>query len=147
MIESCKVEDKEKNRGRKDITRKEFLKAMNSINEDLNFTMELCDDFENLRLPTLSFSMWQDVDGLKHTYFEKSMRNQTLLLERTSRSRQSLISILSNELTRCMEVLDERLEKDEIIAVINKFIQQLINSEFSWVQCREIVVSSRKKTK
>ena len=41
-----------------------------------------------------------------------------------------------------MEVLDERLEKSEIIAVIDKFVQQLVNSEFSWTQCREIVISS-----
>ena len=70
------------------------------------------------------------------------MRNQVLLLERTSMSRQSLISILSNELTRRLEVLDEKMEKEETIAVIDKFIQQLVNSEFNWNQCREIVVSS-----
>ena len=57
-------------------------------------------------------------------------------------SRQSLISILSNELTRRLEVLDEHLDNTEIIAVINKFVQQLVNSEFGWKQCREIVVSS-----
>ena len=72
--------------------------------------MELCSDFEDLRLPTLSFSMWQEKDCIKHSYFEKSMRNQVLLLERTSMSRQSLISILSNELTRRLEVLDEKMD-------------------------------------
>ena len=142
VLEDCKNDDIRGNRGREDITRVEVLKAMNSINEDLSFTMELCGDFSDLRLPTLSFSMWQDEECIKHSYFEKSMRNQTLLLERTSMSRQSLFSILSNELTRRMEVLDERLEKSEIIAVIDKFVQQLVNSEFSWTQCREIVISS-----
>ena len=70
------------------------------------------------------------------------MRNQTLLLERTAMSRQSLISILSNELTRRLEVLDEKLDRNEVIAVIDKFTQQLVNSEFNWYQCREIIVSS-----
>ena len=142
VIESCKVEDIKNNRSRREITREEVLKAMNNVNNDLTFTMELCEDFEDKRLPTLSFSMWLEKDGIHHSYFEKSMRNQTLLLERTSMSRQSLISILSNELTRRLEVLDERLSNNEVIAVINKFTQQLVNSEFSWKQCREIVVSS-----
>ena len=92
---------------------------MNIVNSDLNFTMELCSDFPGERLPTLSFSLWMDKEGLKHTYFEKGMRNQTLLLERTSMSRQSLFSILSNELRRRLETLDEKLEKKETISIFN----------------------------
>ena len=54
--------------------------------------------------------------------------------------RQSLYNILSNELNRRLEVLNDQLENEEIISVVDKFIQQLVNSEFSWHQCREIVV-------
>ena len=67
--------------------------------------METCSDFEGGKLPTLSSSVWQDIEGLKHTYFDKVMRNQVLLVERIFMSRQSLISILSNELRRRMEVI------------------------------------------
>ena len=104
--------------------------------------MELCKDFPNERLPTLSFSMWQDIGGLKHTYYEKEMKNQTLLLERTSLNRQSLYSILSNELRRRLETLDDELGQAETIEIIDTYIQQLVDSEFNWRQIREIIVSS-----
>ena len=31
---------------------------MKSVNSDLTFTMELCQDFNDGRIPTLSFSLW-----------------------------------------------------------------------------------------
>ena len=107
VIAGCKEDDINNDRCRHELTRTEVLKAMNSINPDLKFTMELCEDFPKNRLPTLSFSIWAEKGGLKHTYYEKSMKNQVLLLERTSMSRQSLYSILSNELRRRLETLDE----------------------------------------
>ena len=55
-----------------------MLKAMNSVNSDLQFSMEICKDFEEGKLPTLSFSNWPEENGLMHTYFEKIMRNQIL---------------------------------------------------------------------
>ena len=141
VVEDKEKEDKENNINRQELTRNEMLKAMNSVNTDLQFTMEICSDFEGERLPTLSFSIWQANDGLKHTYFEKTMRNQILLMERTSMSRQSLYSILSNELNRRLEVLDEKISKEEMVEVVDKFIQQLVNSEFKPKQIREIVIS------
>ena len=141
VIDECKLADVESNRSKQDIIKVEVLKAMNSVNRDLKFTMEVCEDFEDMRLPTLSFSMLPDREGIRHSNFEKSMRNQTLLLERTSMSKQSLINILSNELSKRLEVIDVELDNEEVIAVVNKFIQQLVNSEFGWKQCKEIVVS------
>ena len=37
-----------------ELTRKEVLKVMNMISNDLEFTMELCKDFPDLKLPTLT---------------------------------------------------------------------------------------------
>ena len=56
-------------------------------------------------------------------------------------SRQSLYNILSNELQRRLEVLDELVSKEDMVKVINKLIQQLINSEFKLKQIPEIVIS------
>ena len=104
-------------------------KFWNSVNSDLSFTMKLFSDFPGERLPTLtiSFSRWCEKDGLKNTYFEKEMCNQTVLLGRTSISRQSIISILSNELRRRLETLDETLSQQETVAIIDKYIQQPMN--------------------
>ena len=54
---------------RAELTRKEVLKAMNMVNPDLEFTMELCSDFKNDKLPTLSFALFTGENGLEHTYY------------------------------------------------------------------------------
>ena len=142
-----KLEDIENDIGWHELTRNEMLKAMNSINGDLQFTMEICKDFLGEKLLTLSFSIWPEFNGLKHTYFEKSMRNQVLLVERTAMSRQALYNVLSNELRRRMEVLDEEISEKDMLEVVERFVQQLVNSEFNVKQIREIVLSgvNRKK--
>ena len=84
---------------------------MNSVSPDIQFTMELVSDFDDQRLPTLSFSMWPSEHGIMHSYFEKHMRNQVLLVERSALGKQPLFAILSNELRRRLEVLDDKLPK------------------------------------
>ena len=126
---------------RTELTRQEILIAMNSVNSDLQFTMELHTDFGDNRLPTLSFALWPEGDGLNHSYFEKEMRNQVLVVERSALSRNSIMAIMSNELRRRLEVLGESVNLIEKEKVINKYAQQLVNSEYNWKQIREIVVS------
>ena len=62
-----------KNRSKKELTCTEVSKLMNDINEDLKFTTETEEEFKNRRLPTLSFEIWCDEDGIRHSYFEKPM--------------------------------------------------------------------------
>ena len=81
--------------------------------------MDICSDFEGGKLPTLSFSVWEDAEGLEHTYFEKAVRNQVLLVERIAMSRKSLYSILSNKLNKRLEVLDEKISKEDMVEVVN----------------------------
>ena len=57
---------------------KEILKAMNSINKDLEFTIEKETDFQNAKLPTLGFELWSTRESLRHSYFEKPMKSQVL---------------------------------------------------------------------
>ena len=50
------------------------LEAANTINKDLEFTMEIPEDFENGRIPTLDTDWWQMGDyQINHGYFEKAM--------------------------------------------------------------------------
>ena len=46
-------EDNNRGRTKQEVTKEQILIAMNSVNEDLNFTMETHLDFEDKRLPTL----------------------------------------------------------------------------------------------
>ena len=60
------------------------LVAMNSINVDLVFTVEVASDFQDNRLPTLDFFFWPEWWGLNHSFYEKSMRTPYLTMKRSS---------------------------------------------------------------
>ena len=143
-IVSCEekaIEDIDNNRDRAELTRTEMLKAMNDISEDLEFTMEICKDFPDMKLPTLSFSLYAGEKGLMHTYYEKLMKNQTLIVERSAIGKQQVMNIMSNELIRRLEVTSSDLEQSELNKIVDVYTQQLVNSEYSWRQAHEIVTS------
>ena len=96
----CKEIDELAEESRENLTEREFRKMMNTINNDLEFTTETEKDFQNSRLPTLSFELWSTENGLAHSYFEKEMRSQVLTVKRSSMPEKSKFSILVNELNR-----------------------------------------------
>ena len=144
VYEDKAINDIDENIDRVELTRTEVLKAMNSICEDIEFTMELSSDFGDNKLPTLSFSLYANDMGIMHTYFEKQMKNQTLVVERSALGRQQIMNIMSNELIRRLEVTSSELEQCELNSIVDKFTQQLVNSEYCWKQCHEIIVSGLK---
>ena len=125
-------------------TEREMKEAMNSVSEDLMFTTETEDDFNNKRLPTLSFQVWSEKSGLRHSYFEKDMRAQILTMKKSSQSEQSKYSILVNELTRRFEVVDKDIDVEERVSIVDHYTQQLVNSGYGEEQIRDIVESSLK---
>ena len=91
--------------------------AQNSINPDLKFTTEISEDFPDSKLPTLDFKEWLLQNGhIMHTYFEKPMKNQVLLMKRSAMASKQKYQILSNELTRrlsnCNRAGTEQAEKN-----------------------------------
>ena len=110
--------------------------AMCDVSEDLQFTMETETDFDTKRLPTLSFEMWSEKTGIRHSYFEKGMRSQILTMKRSSQSENSKYSILVNELNRRFEVMDKDISINEKVSVIDHYCQQLINSGYRIEQIR-----------
>ena len=146
-LECWKKEDEERNRCKKELTQTEIQKLMNDINIDLRFTTEREEDFDNRRLPTLSFEMWCDPEGIRHSYFEKPMRSQILTMNRSSQAENSKFSILVNELSRRFEMMDNKITTEEKIETIDHFTQQLVNSEYNEKQIKEIIVSSLKGIK
>ena len=125
-------------------TKVRVQEAMNSINPDLQFTMELGEDFEDGRLPTLSFSLWEEPWGISHSYFEKKVRSQVLLMERSAMGTNSKFSIMSNELRRRFEVLNENVSRREKVQIIDKYTKQLVNSGYKRHQIFEIITSALK---
>ena len=75
--------------------------AMEAINPDLKFTVEIQEEYEDNKMPTLDFKSWLLRNGhLLHTYYEKPMKNQLLLMKRSAMATRQKYTILANELTR-----------------------------------------------
>ena len=117
--------------------------AMNSINPDLLFTVELREDFVDGKLPTLDCRIWYNEDWtLNHTYFEKEMKSQLMIPEKSAMSDKQKISILSNDLVRRLSIIKmEQVEEGEEEKVIDQFTGQLKTSGYGRKKSREIVVS------
>ena len=117
--------------------------AMDSINEDLKFTTEVAEDFEDKRLPTLDFSMWlMKFYRINHTYFQKCMKTPYVLMKRSAMSEQQKMSILSNELIRRLSnINDEETSDDEKIVVLESYIKEMKTSEYGRKQIKESLVS------
>ena len=92
----------------------------------------------------MSFQLWLEKGGVRHSYFEKDMRAQVLTMKRSSQSEQSKYSILVNELTRRFEVMDKDISVAEKTEIVDHYTQQLRNSGYSSDQIRDIVQSSLK---
>ena len=75
------------------------------------------------------------------------MKNQTLLMERSSLGTQHKMNIMTNELRRRLEVIGENLPQIERNEIVEKYTQQLINSENKWKQVRNIIISGLKGQK
>ena len=118
-----------------------LLPVMNSINTDLEFTTELREDFQDRKLPTLDCKLWLEEDGsLNHTYFEKDMRSQLVIPEKSAMAMSQKISILSNDLVRRLSNINvEKVEEEDKVRVVEHFITQLKNSGYDRMKAREIV--------
>ena len=116
--------------------------AMCHVSEDLDFTVEVAEEFENERLPTLDFSLWLEEGQITHSYFQKPMKTPFVIMERSAMSYQQKMEILSNETARRLTNIDhERLGKKEIMEVLEQFTQELRNSEYKVEQARDILIS------
>ena len=116
---------------------------MNSINQDLEFTVESPADFEGEKLPTLDFKVWQEKDQtLNHTYCQKQMKTPLVVMSRSGMSVQQKVQILANELTRRLSNINQdRTTQEEHYRVIEQFTQELRNSEYNHRTAQEIVIS------
>ena len=65
-----------------------------------------------------------------------------MTMARSSQSENSKISNSVNELNCRFEMMDNNISDEEKIAEVDHYIQQLVNSEYSVSQIRDIVMSS-----
>jgi hypothetical protein len=140
--EEAEIEDLARNESSEQRMARRCLVAMNSLNEDLVFTVEVASDFPDKRLPTLDFFLWPEEWGLNHSFFQKSMRTPYVTMRRSAMGDQQKYSILANDLVRRLSNINiNRVSQEEIMRIIEDFIQMLVTSGYERNQAREIIVS------
>ena len=145
MCETAKADDISRNETTERRMARVCLVAMNSINPDLTFTVEVCSDFPDNRLPTLDFLLWPEWWGINHSFFEKAMRTPYLTMQRSAMSDHQRYSILSIDLVRRLSNINiGKVSQDEVLKVVEKFILLLVTSGYDRPQAREAVVSGIK---
>ena len=116
------------------------LPAMNSVNPNLTFTTECPEDFQGNRLPTLDFVLWMVRGTLFHSYYEKSMRLQYTILQRSAMGQHQKMAILGNELIRRLSNIHSAVLEEEIEPVVEHYIGQMKNSGYSRKETKEVIV-------
>ena len=119
------------------------VETMNDINKNLEFTVEAPEDFNQEKLPTLDFTIWQEENKtINHSYYQKPMKSPLVIMARSGMGKQQKMQILANDLTRRLSNVNTNNTKtQEKINIIEKFTQELKNSEYQHRTAREIVIS------
>ena len=141
--EEWKKEDMEKDQTDLKRMGEVCLEVMNSIEEDMQFTVESEEDFENGRLQTLDFEAWFDAQEgvVKHHFFEKKMRTPLVIMERSAMSTKQKYSILANDLVRRLSNMGQSITMDEYVGVIDDYTYKLKASGYNQDQAREVIMS------
>ena len=130
-------------------TAKEMKKLMDSINPDLKFEIELEEDFEENKLPTLDTSLWIDrkvgaPPVIRFEFYEKPMNNKFCMLERSAMAETAKLASLSQDLVRRMQNTCLEIPQDRRNKIVDGFVRKLVRSGYKRSQVREIIISGLK---
>ena len=84
--------------------------------------------------------IWLKEGLLYHTYFEKAMKSQFTIMQRSAMSEHQKMSFLSNELVRRLNNIHRDVVKEELEGVIEHYVSQLKTSGFTRKQAKEVVI-------
>ena len=125
-------------------TSKVIREIMNSVFRDINFEMEISEDFATNRLPTLDFEMWMEENKIRYSFFEKAMKTPYCIMEPSAMAIKSKISILAQDLIRRMLNTEPDISQPERNEIVENFIKRLQISGYSVKQVKEIIESGLK---
>ena len=129
-------------------TANEIRKAMDSINPDLKFEIEIEEDFPREKLPTLDTCLWLEREEgappeLRYEFYEKPMCNKLCMLEMSAMTESSKIASLSQDLVRRMLHTDSKTSQSRRNKIVDSFIDKLKRSGYKKSQIIEIAKSGR----
>ena len=77
-----------------------LILAMNSLLKFLKFTMEIAEQFEDGKLPTLDTKIWMENRRVWYMFFEKPMAANVLIQAESPLSEQIKLASLTQEVVR-----------------------------------------------
>ena len=127
---------------------REVLLAMNSVAEDLTFTMEVMSDFSDNTIPMLDFSLWLETTGsspcLSYRFFSKPMATRYVILEPSAWAWSSKCASLAQEVQRRMQNTSRDQPLSTTLDILSNFSTKLTRSGYSREQVRQILESGIK---
>jgi hypothetical protein len=118
-----------------------LVDIMNSMMSFLNFTMEVGDDFEDGKLPTLDLKIWVQAGVVDYEFYEKPMSGNTVVHAKTALSEQVKFSSLTQEVVRRLLHTSRRLPDDVMLECLEKLCQKMANSEHRPVYIKKVMIS------
>ena len=121
-------------------TTTEFVKAMSSLVEFLEFEGEESGMFENQKLPTLDTEIWWNGREIMYNFFEKPMCPNTVVQKDSALSENCIRATLVQEGVRRLLNCSKNLEKSEKQEILSKFAQKMYNSKHSIESIKFVLV-------
>ena len=119
-----------------------LLNIMNSVMPSLKFTLEIGEDFEENKLPTLDLRLWV-VDGrnIMFDFYEKPMASNTVIHAKTAQSLTTKLSTLTQEVVRRLLHTCRDLDYSHRVEALEKLSQKMVNSGHHSCFIKRVMVS------
>ena len=118
---------------------------MNSMMSFLNCTVEVGDDFEDGKLPTLDLKVWIQYVVVEYELYEKPMCVNTVVHAKTALSQQVKLFALTQKVVRRLLHPSRRLPDEKMLECLEKLCQNMINSEHRPVYIRKVMIAGIEK--
>ena len=106
-----------------------LLESMNEIFSFLIFTMELHEDFEDMKLPTLDTKLWvEDGKVIHFEFYQKPMASNLVLQADTALSNSVKTASLKEEVVRRLKYTSLRLDHSKRMETLEDLSQRMSNS-------------------
>ena len=125
-------------------TSRELQKVMNGIFKNLKFEMEIGEDFEDEKLPTLDYKCWMESNKILYSFYEKPMASKYTIMKKSALSENSKVASLSQDLVRRMKNTSERLTIKERVRIVNEYSVKLTVSGYKKDQVKKIIIAGLK---
>ena len=122
-----------------------LLSIMNQIIPSLQFTMEIGEDFIDMKLPTLDVKIWIVNGRIEYDFFEKPMSSNMVLHAKTAQSDKNKFSSLTQEVVRRLLHTSRTLPSSHRMENLERFCQKMANSGHKMSYIRNVTIAGIEK--